>query len=465
MTDALEVEENASHANIDLIRGEPKKAIRKLAWPMIISMALIMIYNLADSVWVSGLGADALAAIGFVTPLFMIVIGVGNGLGAGANSLIARAIGAKDKGLANNAALHSVVITIILGIVVPLIIVPLLPDIVIGMGGESTLRYALAYGNVTFAVMIVFLFSAVGSAILRSEGDVKRATIAMAITAVLNIVLDPIFIYYLGMGIAGAAWATFVSALISCIVMIYWMWVKRDTFMDLHFSEFHANKKVIIETLKVALPSSVEQLLISIFVMFINAMLVIVGTATTVGVYTAAMRVVQMAMIPLMGLGTALLTVIGAAYGARNYNKMNITFNYSVKIGTIISIILSIIIIIFAPQISLMFSYSSATAYLTPQIAEVLRILSLFLFFMTFGLMSACMFQGVGRGTTSLIITIIRSFISEIIFAYLFGFVFNLGVNGVFTGLVIGSFIGSMVGYLWGKLYLKNVKKKFSEES
>lgn len=465
MTDALEVEENASHANIDLIRGEPKKAIRKLAWPMIISMALIMIYNLADSVWVSGLGADALAAIGFVTPLFMIVIGVGNGLGAGANSLIARAIGAKDKGLANNAALHSVVITIILGIVVPLIIVPLLPDIIIGMGGESTLRYALAYGNVTFAVMIVFLFSAVGSAILRSEGDVKRATIAMAITAVLNIVLDPIFIYYLGMGIAGAAWATFVSALISCIVMIYWMWVKRDTFMDLHFSEFHANKKVIIETLKVALPSSVEQLLISIFVMFINAMLVIVGTATTVGVYTAAMRVVQMAMIPLMGLGTALLTVIGAAYGARNYNKMNITFNYSVKIGTIISIILSIIIIIFAPQISLMFSYSSATAYLTPQIAEVLRILSLFLFFMTFGLMSACMFQGVGRGTTSLIITIIRSFISEIIFAYLFGFVFNLGVNGVFTGLVIGSFIGSMVGYLWGKLYLKNVKKKFSEES
>lgn len=465
MTDALEVEENAAHANIDLIRGEPKKAIRKLAWPMIISMALIMIYNLADSVWVSGLGADALAAIGFVTPLFMIVIGVGNGLGAGANSLIARAIGAKDKGLANNAALHSVVITIILGIVVPLIIVPLLPDIVIGMGGESTLRYALAYGNVTFAVMIVFLFSAVGSAILRSEGDVKRATIAMAITAVLNIVLDPIFIYYLGMGIAGAAWATFVSALISCIVMIYWMWVKRDTFMDLHFSEFHANKKVIIETLKVALPSSVEQLLISIFVMFINAMLVIVGTATTVGVYTAAMRVIQMAMIPLMGLGTALLTVIGAAYGARNYDKMNITFNYSVKIGTIISIILSIIIIIFAPQISLMFSYSSATAYLTPQIAEVLRILSLFLFFMTFGLMSACMFQGVGRGTTSLIITIIRSFISEIIFAYLFGFVFNLGVNGVFTGLVLGSFIGSMVGYLWGKLYLKNVKKKFSEES
>ena len=463
MTDALEVEENASHENIDLILGEPKKAVRKLAWPMIVSMALIMLYNLADSVWVSGLGADALAAVGFVTPLFMIVVGVGNGLGAGANSLIARAIGAKDKKLANNAALHSVVITIILGIVVPLIIVPLLPNIILGMGGKSTLSYALAYGNVTFAVMMVFLFSAVGSSILRSEGDVKRATIAMAITAVLNIVLDPIFIYYFGMGIAGAAWATFVSALISCIVMIYWMWVKRDTFMDLHFSEFHINKNVIVETLKVALPSSLEQLLISIFVMCINAMLVIVGTATSVGVYTASMRIVQMATIPLMGLGTALLTVIGAAYGSRDYNKMNITFNYSVKIGSIISIILSIVIIIFAPQISLMFSYSSSTAYLTSQIAEVLRILSFFLFFMTFGLMSSSMFQGVGKGTASLIITVIRSFISEIIFAYLFGFVLGLGVNGVFIGLVIGSFIGSMIGYLWGKLYLKKLKKIFSK--
>ena len=91
------------HANIELITGDPKKAINKLAWPMMLSMLLIMLYNLADSVWVSGLGADALAALGFITPLFMIIVGLGNGIGAGANSLIARAFGAKKDELANNA--------------------------------------------------------------------------------------------------------------------------------------------------------------------------------------------------------------------------------------------------------------------------------------------------------------------------------------------------------------------------
>lgn len=181
------------HANIELITGDPKKAINKLAWPMMLSMLLIMLYNLADSVWVSGLGADALAALGFITPLFMIIIGLGNGIGAGANSLIARAFGAKKDELANNAALHSVVLTVIIGIVIPIILLPLIPEIVVIMGGASVTELCMDYSKVTFGLLIVFLFSSVLSSILRSEGDVNRATIAIAITAVLNIIIDPIF--------------------------------------------------------------------------------------------------------------------------------------------------------------------------------------------------------------------------------------------------------------------------------
>lgn len=456
---------NETHANIELIRGDPKKAINKLSGPMILSMFLIMLYNLADSVWVSGLGADALAAVGFVTPLFMIVIGLGNGIGAGANSLIARAIGAKKKKLANNGALHSIVLTIILGIVIPIILIPLLPYIITIMGGASTMNYALSYSYVIFGLMFVFLFSAVESAILRSEGDVNRATIAMAITAVLNIIIDPIFIYKFGWGIAGAAWATVVSALISCIVMGYWMWIKKDTYMDLGKSEFKANKAVLIDILKVAIPSTIEQIVISALVMTINALLVMVSTTTYVAIYTAAMRVVQMGMIPLMGFGTALLTVSGAAYGARNYKKMKLSFDYTVKLGFIISIILCIILYIFAPQVALLFSYSAETAHLTGQIAEVLRILLLFLVFTSFGLGGSCLFQGVGRGTTSLIITIIRSLLGEIIFAYIFGVVLHMGAVGVFMGLIIGSFIGSMIGYFWARLFLRETKKIFGTKS
>lgn len=457
-------EQKEVNKNIKIITGEPKKAIRKLALPMILSMFLIMVYNLADSIWVSGLGADALAAIGFITPLFMIIVGLGNGIGAGANSLIARAIGAEKKDVANNAALHSIIITVILSIVIPIIALPLMPNIITLMGGASTMGYALSYANVTFGLMGVFLVSTTLTAILRSEGDVNRATIAIAITAIINIVLDPIFIYTLNMGIAGAAWATILSALISCIVIAYWIWVKKDTYMDLEFHFFKANKFVLKEILKVAIPSTVEQLVISGLVMFINAMLVMVSSTTQVAIYTASMRIIQMSMIPLMGLGTALLTVVGAAYGARNYEKMNVSFSYTVKIGFIVSIVLGIIIYIFAPQLSLLFAYSAETAGLASQITEVMRILTLFLIFVPFGMAGSCMFQGVGRGTSALIITIIRSLIGEIILAYIFGIVMGLGYMGVYSGLVLGSFIGSMIGYGWARIFLKECKKLFKPE-
>src|SRR5574344_1248583 len=94
--------EKGKNSNIDLLLGDSHVAIRKLAWPMMVSMFLIMAYNLADSIWVAGLGSEPLAAIGFITPLYMIVVGLGNGIGAGANSLIARCIGARDKEKADN---------------------------------------------------------------------------------------------------------------------------------------------------------------------------------------------------------------------------------------------------------------------------------------------------------------------------------------------------------------------------
>ena len=234
--------------------------------------------------------------------------------------------------------------------------------------------------------------------------------------------------------------------------------------MDLEFHFFKANKFVLKEILKVAIPSTVEQLVISGLVMFINAMLVMVSSTTQVAIYTASMRIIQMSMIPLMGLGTALLTVVGAAYGARNYEKMNVSFSYTVKIGFIVSIVLGIIIYIFAPQLSLLFAYSAETAGLASQITEVMRILTLFLIFVPFGMAGSCMFQGVGRGTSALIITIIRSLIGEIILAYLFGIVMGLGYMGVYSGLVLGSFIGSMIGYGWARIFLKECKKLFKPE-
>ncbi len=450
----------ANKNNVNLIIGDPKKAIRKLSVPMMVSMLLIMTYNLADSIWVAGLGVDALAALGFITPLFLIIIGLGNGIGSGANSFIARSIGAKNKKQADNTALHAIVLTIILSIVTPLLMLPLLKNILLIMGAGTAIDLALDYGYITFIFIFVFLFSGVASSILRSEGDVNRVMYAMAITAILNTVIDPIFIYTFNLGISGAAWATVVSAAISCLVMIYWMWFKKDTYLDLSPKAFKYKFNIVIEILKVAIPSTAESLVMSLLSIIMNSLLVIVAGTTAVAVYTSGWRIVSLALIPHMGLGTALLTVAGAAYGAKNYKKLSIAFNYVIKMGLLMSVIMSIIIYIFAPQLTLIFSYSSESASLAPKLTAFLKTISLYVLTLPIGVIASSTFQGLGKGFSALTITFVRQIFGTVMVAYILGIILNFGEVGVWWGTVLGGGLGCILGGLWVKLHIKSLNKK-----
>ena len=445
--------------NIEMITGDPKKAIIKLALPMMLSMLLIMLYNLADSIWVAGLGADALAAVGFITPLFMVLVGLGNGIGAGANSLIARNIGAKNYEEANNSALHGILLSVIISAIFTILIEGFMVPILQFMGAGETIGYAMDYSYVIFGFLFIFVYSGVSSAIFRSEGDMRRATIAIAVTAIMNMILDPIFIYTFNFGISGAAWATVISASLSCIIMSYWIWGKKDLYLDLSFENFHYSSQIMLDTLQVAIPSTLENIVFSALAIIINSMLVLAAGTTAVAVYTASMRIVQLCMIPLIGLGTAVLTVAGVAYGAHNYENLQTAHSYSIKVGFAISIALGAIMYIFAPQIASIFAYTSASASLAPEIATALSVLTLFVLAIPHGMMSSMMFQGVGKGTYSLIITLGRSLILESIFAYLFCFIFGWGLTGIYAGVVFGCFVGGTLGYLWAKFFIKKFKE------
>ena len=445
--------------NIEMITGDPKKAIVKLALPMMLSMLLIMLYNIADSIWVAGLGADALAAIGFITPLFMVLVGLGNGIGAGANSLIARYIGANNYKQANNAALHGIVLSIIVSVIFTVLIEVLMVPILQFMGAGNTIQYALDYSYIIFGFLFIFVYSGVASAIFRSEGDMRRATIAIAVTAILNIILDPVFIYVLNFGIAGAAWATVISATMSCLVMSYWIWGKRDLYLDLSWKNFNYQSYIMLDTLQVAIPSTLENIVFSALAIIINSMLVMADGTTAVAVYTASMRIVQLAMIPLIGIGTAVLTVAGVAYGAHNYKNLQTAHSYSIKLGFAVSIALGIVIYIFSPQIASMFAYTSASSTLAPEIARAISVLTLFVLAIPHGIMSSMMFQGVGKGVYSLLITLLRSLILESVFAYIFCFIFGWGVVGIYAGVIMGCFVGGTVGYIWAKLFIREFKK------
>jgi len=458
-----ENEKMKSHSNIAIVTGDPKRAIRKLSVPIMVSMLVTFAYNLADTVWVAGLGTDSLAALGFFMPIFLIIIGLGNGIGVGTNSLIARSIGAKNKRRADNAAMHGIILTIIISIIAPIILIFFLNDILAIMGAGHVAPLTYEYASIILFGLITLLLPSVGSSILRSEGDVNRAMHVMIITAVLNIILDPIFIYVLDFGLRGAAYATLLSSLVAVMIIFYWLLIKKDTYLNITKEDFCWDLKVIKDIVSVAIPSTSETITFSLVSLVINFLLAVTTGPLGVAVYTAGWRIVNLAMIPQIGLGTATLTVVGTSYGARNFKKLITAYDYSIKLGLLISIVSGIIIFIFAPQIALIFSYADAN--LIPAIAEFLRILTIFCIALPLGILSSNTFQGLGKGFISLFLTVQRAIVFEIIFMWLFAFVWDWGTIGVWWGLSFGGIIGYLVCYMVTKLYLREVNKVYIKKS
>ena len=446
--------------NVEMITGDPKKAINKLAFPIIASMFLIFANNIIDSIWVAGLGPDPLAALGYVTPLFLIMVGFGNGLGAGGNSLISRYIGAEDKSSANNAAIHNLILSLIVSIIITILFLAFLKPLLMLMGASSVIDYATEYGFIIFAWTIGLLMPPIVGGAFRAEGDIKRATVPIALAAIINMILDPIFIYTLNMGIAGAAWATALGPFISLLLMLYWIFIKKDTYLSYNRKDFHNDLTMYKDILVVGIPASLEQLVLSVLTIFVNFMLTMVSGPMAVAVYTAGWRIINIGMLPAIGVGTAAISVAGVAFGAKKYENLRVVARYAVKVALIASIIVCVILMAFSNQIAFIFSYSQSSSKLAPMIAGFLQIMSLFILYVPFGASAGNVFQGVGNGTISFFLTTFREFILVLIFAYLLGFTFNMGEFGIYCGMLLGGGIGSLICYACIELYINKLIRR-----
>ena len=445
--------------NVEMITGDPKKAINKLAWPLIASMLLIFLNNIIDSIWVAGLGPGPLAAIGYVTPLFMVLVGFGNGIGAGATSLISRYIGAEKKDDANNAAIHSAILSVVISLVLTVFFLLVLESLLKIMGASEVMGYAMDYGMIIFAFTAPILIPPIFGGAFRAEGDVKRATLPIAIVAVVNMILDPIFIYVFGWGISGAALATGLAPIVGLLMMIYWIFIKKDTYLSYNRKDFHNNFKMYKDILVVGIPASLEQLIMAALAVTVNYMLTLVSGSVAVAVYTAGWRIISLGLLPAIGVGTAAITVAGVAYGAKKYENIRTACRYSVKLGLISSIIVCILLFVFANQVAFIFSYSEASSHLEPLIASFIQLMCLFILYVPFGASAGNVFQGLGKGTTSFILTTFREFVLVLIFAYLLGFVFNMGERGIYYGILLGGFLGSVIAYGYIELYVDRLIK------
>jgi putative MATE family efflux protein len=282
----------------------------------------------------------------------------------------------------------------------------------------------------------------------------KRTMYAMGISSVINIVLDPILIYGAGMGIAGAALATVISIATVSAVILFWFFVRKDTYVTLSRQAFSPDLSAITDILRVGLPASLEFFLMSALAIIINGLLVGISGTDAVAVYTTGWRVVMFAIIPFVGISTAVVSVGGAAYGARRYDRLKTAHTFSVALGVAIAIAMSVITWLLAPQIALIFTYSPESAHLAPAIVAFLQIMCFFYPFVPPGIMSGSIFQGTGKGTTSLAISVLRNLLFIAFFAWVLAVPMGMGETGVWWGIVAGDILGGSVGYLWARLYI-----------
>ncbi|MDL2246801.1 MATE family efflux transporter [Methanobrevibacter sp. OttesenSCG-928-K11] len=448
---------------VSTLLGDPKKAVLKMSIPMIIAMIINSLYAFIDGVWVAGLGDMALAAIGFVNPVYMVIFGIANGLGAGATAVISKYIGAQDKKEADNSAMHVLILTIILSLIFTILVLIFLKPILLAMGAGPTVNLGLEYGNIFFLGTIFIIFPTTAFGILRAEGNVIKTTYAMVAGAVLNIILDPIFIYTLNLGVAGAAYASILSMALVSIILSYWF--INSTYIDFNFKEFIYKNKLIKEILNIGIPGSLEFFFISILAMTLNGILMIVSGVDGVAVYTGGWRFVGVIMVIPIAIGTSTIAIAGANYGAGKFKNVEIAHSYGIKFATLIVLLISVAIIILAPYISYLFAYSPGSERLLEPMIVFLRITCLFNLLFPLGIVSTSVFQGLGKGLNSLIAVFIRALVLQVVFSYVFAISFGLGEIGVWLGIVVGNGLGGIIAYMWSKMYIKKLIRENEDKT
>lgn len=440
------------------LMGDPKRAIIRLSLPVIAANLIQTVYNLVDAIWVSGLGADALAAVGFFFPFFFMSLAIGLGLGIGGGSAISRKIGARDREGANSVATHTFALMVFLSTAVAVPLFLFTDAIFASIGAGRTLGLVSSYARIMFAGTFIIFFPSVAGAVLRAEGDAKRPMYAMAFGSILNIALDPIFIYTLGLGVPGAAWATVLSMGATSLLMSNWLFLRKDTYVSFAFRGFRFDGNILKDIFGVGLPASVMFLTMSFTLFIMNLIIVNVGGTDGVAIFATGWRVVTIATLPVIGIGTAVVSVTGAAFGARDFRKLDTAYMYAIRLGLMIEAPAAVATFLLAPQIVLVFTWAEGAVRIADDLVLFLMITALIYPAVAFGPASSSMFQGTGKGLNALIVTTFRTVVLSPPLALLFALLFGLGLPGVWWGLAGANVAGALVAFLWAKSYIRGLR-------
>ena len=431
--------------------GSIRKAVFLLSVPMILEMLMESIFAIVDIFYVSQVSVNAVATIGLTESVITLVYAVAIGLSMAATAIVARRIGEKDREGASQAAVQVIGLGIIVAAIISVFGIMFPKEILQLMGGEPDLiaegygyTRVLLGGNVT--IMLLFLINA----IFRGAGDASIAMWALVLSNGLNIILDPIFIFGFGpvpaFGVEGAAIATTIgrgTAVIFQLMVLFYGWSK----IKVGFKDLVLRVAVMINLIKVSLGGIGQFLIGTSSWVFLMRIMSEFGSEVLAG-YTIAIRVMMFTLMPAWGMSNAAATLVGQNLGANQPNRAEASVWKTGKYSAFFMGFVSIIYLIFAPQIIAWFTQE-------PEVIKngslCLRIIAAGYVFYGYGMVIINAFNGAGDTKTPTWINFICFWLFQLPLAYITALTLDIGPLGVFIAITLAEVLITVLGLIWFK--------------
>lgn len=410
--------------NAELMLTKPvPKAILTLAIPTVLSTIITLIYNLTDTYFI-GLLDDPiqLGAISLAFPVFMVIQAIGNMFGNGAPSYISRCLGAGETREARRTSAVSAGVSFITTAVVAILVFINMTPILNVLGtSENNFIHTRNYLRIIVGFAPFITMQSVLPAFLRAEGKVKQAVIGMIIGTVLNIVLDPVFILLLHQGVAGAAWATIIGN-VAAVIYYLCIFLKGKTVLSVSVKDFKPSRRILAEVLKIGVPSSISQIIMSFSNILLNNLASDYGDYV-ISAYGVASKLIVMVFMITIGYVSGYMPFAGYNYGAKKYKRMLSGVKFTLLSGTGICLALMVPFLWLAPGFMRAFTSD----------AQIIEIGSRFLYayawvvpFMAVQMTMMCTLQAVGAAVRAMCVNLGRQLLFYIPFLWIFNHLWGL---------------------------------------
>ena len=433
------------------------RLLANMSLPMIISMLVQAMYNIVDSLFVARINEEALTAVSLAFPVQNLMIGIAVGTGVGMNALLSMSLGSRDFKTADKAAVNGIFLAVLSSLVF-LVLSFFVPELYYKSQADSA--EIIAYGVEYLSIVSFFAFAAfcqmTFERILQSTGRTMFTMVTQGLGAIINIILDPIFIFgYFGvpqMGIRGAAYATVTGQFIAFLLALFFN-LKFNKDVSLSFKGFKPDGRIIKRIYAVGIPSMVMNTIVSVMTYGINGILMGFSSTAT-AVYGVFVKLQSFAFMPVFGLNNGMVPIIAYNYGARHRDRIMHTYKYSVMAAMVIMLFCFAIMQIFPRELLIMFDASDKMLEIG---VPAIRIISLSFIFAGYSIVSSSMLQAMGHGMMSMIISLCRQLLVLLPVAYLMSLTGRLElVWCAMPAAEIASLILSTVFML--KLYKKVIK-------